>query len=189
MGLMAESLDPDVRGPGEAILDGGATAFLCGLLTLQSYVAALVEHHYNIDLIKVWPCKKPFRFGDDKTLVCQQCCLLPIFLDGSRGDILVYVIPGTTPFLLGRPIMEQLKLSIDFGRKMLKWLDGDWYPATQGKGNHYVVDLLASVDERLHDDPAFILVPDDLTDHCDRTATIPMRTVVQHAAMEHAYSA
>ena len=62
--------------------------------------------------------------------------MLPVAFGGRRGEIMVFLIKGRTPFLFPRPLMEELKLTVDFGNKRMKWDTGPWFPVVQKHKGH-----------------------------------------------------
>eukprot|EP00959_Pyramimonas_sp_CCMP1952_P104575 2185855-Pyramimonas_sp.AAC.1 len=58
--------------------------------------------------MKIFPCNKSFRCGNDATGDATACVMVPSFPGGKFVEILTYVIPGRTPFLFARPVMEEL---------------------------------------------------------------------------------
>eukprot|EP00435_Cladocopium_sp_Y103_P047056 s1907_g13.t1 len=52
--------------------------------------------------------------------------------DAIRRDIMVSVITGQVQFLLGRPLMEELQVSIDYAEKKIKWGNAPWKLAQLG---------------------------------------------------------
>ena len=89
---------------------------------------------------------------------------------GKLGRILLYIIPGRTPFLLGRPATERLGLSLDFGEKLLKWPGREWEPVQQNRHGHYVVSLLevSGACGNYEMEEEYTYVPEDLGDHVDK---------------------
>ena len=100
-----------------AIWDCGAASVLVSKMHLKKYLKALLMLGYDIHSIKAWTCTKGFRFGNGNKDRKSLCVLLPTWFQGLRRDILVYVINGKVPFLLGRPLMEQLQVAINYADK------------------------------------------------------------------------
>ena len=102
---------------GDAVLDGGAESSLGGRSTVNSYLNTIHSMGFDIHQVKFHKCSKNFRFGNDAVLKSHECVMLPVAFGGQRGYMLVYIIETNTPFLFPRPLMEQLKLIVDYGRK------------------------------------------------------------------------
>ena len=100
----------------DGILDGGATAGLVGAATLEKYLYLIRQYGLDPRWTKQYPTSKRFRFGDDKVMVSKTAALVPVTVNGHFGLLMLYVIPGGTPFLVARPMMESLGISIDYGQ-------------------------------------------------------------------------
>ena len=69
----------------------------------------------------------------------EPCLLLPIAVGGRRLRVLTYVIGGTAPLLFGRPILQQLGLSVDYGTQRMKW--SQWISIPLGPKGEHLLDL------------------------------------------------
>eukprot|EP00435_Cladocopium_sp_Y103_P055618 s618_g18.t1 len=148
-----------------AIWDCGAASVLVSRIHLRKYLRKLLMVGYDIHSIKAWTCTKGFRFGNGNKDRTSICVLLPTWFQGMRRDILVYVINGKVPFLLGRPLMEKLQVAINYADKLIKWGPGDWMPAPLGPKGEYVLQLAGDALALLDDEVKQTLVPDDFYDH------------------------
>ncbi|CAL1164318.1 unnamed protein product, partial [Cladocopium goreaui] len=148
-----------------AIWDCGAASVLVSKMHLKKYLKALLMLGYDIHSIKAWTCTKGFRFGNGNKDRKSLCVLLPTWFQGLRRDILVYVINGKVPFLLGRPLMEQLQVAINYADKEIKWGSGDWQPAPMGPKGEYILHLAESAIALLEEPVKQTLVPEDFYDH------------------------
>ena len=82
-----------------------------------------------------------------------------MFLAGQFGYVQMYLLKGETPMLMGRPIMEQLGLVLDCGRRRIKLGDMDWQPTVIGAHGEYLLPLLDDPDlALLAHPPAFELI-------------------------------
>ncbi len=97
-----------------AVLDNGATSFVVGNVTLGKNPEQLRQRDFDTETVKVFSCTKTFRFGNDRTGSALGCAIVLMFFGGKYVQILVYILEGATPFLFARPMMEELKLCIDF---------------------------------------------------------------------------
>ena len=160
--------------PNMAVLDGGATSFLVGRNTLKNYVNKLQDNGYDVQKIKFHSCEKVFRFGNDKTELSELCAILPVSFGRRVGEILVYVVDGSTPFLFARPVMEQMELTVDFGEKRLRWKGGPWFPVVSSPIGHYLLDMLEDIDLLVNGTkPQYTLLPVDLETHVRRDRHCP----------------
>ena len=145
--------------------DGDDMAMLVGATTLEKYVVHLLGKGIDVRDLKVYSCSKHFRFGDDNTGTCDYCALVPVTCGTRCGTILTYVIAGETPFLIGRPVMENLGLAIDFGQQRVKWPGRSWTDVIKGPVGHYMLDLTEDIDalknRRYDDTDAFCFIPNE----------------------------
>ena len=146
-----------------AMLDPGASAFLAGYGPFMRYVLKLKETGYNINEIKFMRCNRTFFFGGDASLACSWTVRLPLCAGGKHGYVQMYLLPGETPMLLGRPIMEALGLVLDCRERMIKFDDMPWQEAVVGAHGEYLLSLLNEYDSDLWQyPPSFeLMVPAD----------------------------
>ena len=104
-----------------AMMDCGAGSVLTSEERLKIYLQFLEESGFNVSDIPVFRCKKGFRFGNGEKNITSVCVLVPTFMEGLRRDILMYVIPGSAPFLFGRPLMEALDITINYASRKVTW--------------------------------------------------------------------
>lgn len=126
-----EESEPDDTG----IWDCGAASVLVSRTHLKKYLRSLLMVGFDVHAMKAWTCTKGFKFGNGNRDRTSRCVLLPTWFRG------VYVISGKVPFLLGRPLVEKLKVSIDYADKMIKWGSGEWRPAPLDPKGEYVLHL------------------------------------------------
>ena len=104
-------------------------------------------------------CKRTFYFGGDASLECTWTVRLPLCIGGKYGYVQMYLLPGETPMLLGRPIMESLGLVLDCRNRMIKVDDMAWQYAVVGTHGEYLISLLNEFDSSMWQfPPAFELV-------------------------------
>ena len=151
------------------MLDNGATSFVVGNQTLQKYLEQLKQRNFDTETVKIFSCTKTFRFGNDRTGSALGCAIVPMFFGGKYVQILVYILEGATPFLFARPLMEELKLCIDFGKCRARWDEEPWFTVTKQDGTgHYVLDILESYTSDLQKQkPDYVLLPVDAANHID----------------------
>ena len=66
---------------------------------------------------------------------------LPVCISGIPGRLQAYVIFGSTPMLLGRPILEKLDVDISFGQSRMSILQGEWMDILRGKQDAMLLRL------------------------------------------------
>ena len=148
--------------PDSAMLDPGASAYLSGYGPFKRYVEHLRSLGFPLERLEFARCYRKFHFGGDASW-CRWMCKVPAFLDGGYGTIQCYLIPGETPMLIGRPIMEALKISLDFSARAIKFGTSAWQEATIGLHGEYLLPLTADFDLQLLTQPPLFeyVVPAD----------------------------
>ena len=124
-----------------AMLDPGASAFLCGYGPARRYLNHLATDGYPIDQIQFYSCRHKFHFGGDGESWCHWIMEMPMCVAGSHGRAQVFLLKGETPMLCGRPIIEALGLVMDFSRRQVKLRDAPWRDATIGLHGEYLLPL------------------------------------------------
>ena len=81
-----------------AMFDCGAASVIIGMQQLRRLMKALLMKGCDVASIQAWKCEKGLRFGNGNRDV-----LAPTYFKNKRRDILMYVMEGSTPCLLGRP--------------------------------------------------------------------------------------
>ena len=167
--MVADSVDAhsgeDIANSRMGMLDGGASTMVVGSATLWRYVTHLLQHGVDVRDLDAFQCSKWLRFGNDQSQECTLGAKVPMVCGNRVGVVFCYIIPGETPFLIARPVMETLGLAIDFGDKKIKWPGQHWIDAHQGYTGNYLIDLCDDIeklqDRRYLHHNAFDLVPDD----------------------------
>ena len=90
-------------------------------------------------------------------------CSSPLCIGGKYGYLQMYLLPGETPMLLGRPIMESLGLVLDCRSRMIKLDDMPWQHAVVGAHGEYPISLLNEFDSSMWQFPPAVelVVPAD----------------------------
>ena len=109
-----------LHGARQDILDTNATGFLTGSSSAAAYLTYLQKERVDLKNVVVWSHQQGISIsamgkscGTNNTSCCQ--------FSGCRGELLATVIPGSTPFLFGKPIMEQLELVLDLREGAVRW--------------------------------------------------------------------
>ena len=163
-----------------AIWDCGAASVLVSRAYLRKYVKHLMMLGYETDEIQAWTCTKGFKFGNGNKDATNQCVLLPTFFGGVRRDILVYVIGGRVPFLIGRPLMEKLGIMVDYQNKKIRWPNGNWINAPLGPKGEYIVHLAEDYQQAGGQPVCQTLVPDDFDSHVKVEEKIHIMKVIDY---------
>lgn len=132
---------------------------------MKLYLQYLENAGFGTMEIPAWKCQKGFRFGNGNLNTTSWCVLLPTFFAGERRDMLAYVIEGEAPLLLGRPVMEALKIGVDYASGNMRIGMGEWKPAEKGKKGEYVIRVAAETEQLIAAEPKQVLIPEDFDGH------------------------
>ena len=135
-----------VEHPEATMLDPGASAFLSGYGPFKRYVEHLNDLGYPVNTIRFARCERLFQFGGDASSQARWTVNLPVMIDDSFGTIQCYLVPGNTPLLMGRPVIEALHMGIDFSGKQVRFGNSPWQPVLQGRHGEYLLSLTAGMD-------------------------------------------
>ena len=129
------------------MLDPGASAFLSGYGPFRRYLQHLRQDcGFPLDQIMLTKGKRRFQFGGDAASWSTWSVHLPVFLDGRYGTIQMFLLPGNTPMLCGRPIIEALGMTMDFAMRRICIGSSGWQEATLGRQGEYLLSLTADHD-------------------------------------------
>ena len=127
--------------PDATMLDPGASAFLSGYGPFKRYLDHLSSLNYPVNTIRFARCDRQFHFGGDASSQARWTVDLPVMLDDRFGTIQCYLVPGNTPMLMGRPVIEALQMGIDFSQKQIRFGNSPWHPVLVGKHGEYLLSL------------------------------------------------
>ena len=127
--------------PDCVMLDPGASAFLSGYGPFRGFLDHLRALEFPVDTIKMSKGRRRFQFGGDASMWSDWSAHVPTFVDGKYGTIELFLLPGNTPMLCGKPIIEALGMTMDFAQKRLRVGSSPWMPATLGLQGEYLWSL------------------------------------------------
>ena len=163
-----------------AMFDNGAASVLTGRQQLLKYLKVLMMKGYNVHEIPVWRCTKGFRFGNGNKDVTNLCALVPTFFKGLRRDILMYIINGQAPCLLGRPALAAFGITINHKACTVAWDDQmKFEKAILGPKGEFIVHLAEDF-EKIHSEdkrPDQVFLPDDFDGHVFEQ--VPLQRILQ----------
>ena len=142
--------------------DGGASSVVCGHETLVDILDGFVKKGVNANEFLFSKTHKSFFFGGDHSTVAEWCVHLPIWIGGEKGRIQCFIVDGSTPLLVGRPILKALKVKLDYDQDMCSVMGQDPTTALKGDRGEYLIALddgLAS--ETVDQDYSFDYITDD----------------------------
>ena len=163
-----------------AVQDGGASSVLGSQRSIRRYLRHLLEIGYDLTTIEVFHCtNKGLRYGNSETESSNLCLLLPVVMGGKWRKILTFVIQGTAPLLFGRPLLQRLGLSVDYGNGNMRWPEQPWIDLPVGaKGEH--LSQLVEDKSLLFDEagPHEVLMPKDFETHVDVTTPVGIQAIM-----------
>ena len=145
--MVTSYVDAGQPQPLQGTLDNGASSVLIGHNTLMMNLKLLHEAGRDLQHLCFRPVDKTFHFGGDASSRSEWSVHLPVNIGGTFGRLQVFVIPGDTPFLLGRPILKHFKIQIDYAADKISFDGGDWTYATKGRREEYLINLHCSQDD------------------------------------------
>ena len=160
------------------MIDPGASAYLMGTGPFHRYVEHLKGLQYDTNSIQLTRIQRVFHFGGDHSVTCRWQARVPVFFNHAYGYITGFLIPGETPMLMGRPVLENLGLTINFQKKLMMWDNAPWQEITIGRHGEYLLPLTSDFrPEMLSQPPSFDLVLADsaLTD-TEEPYTVNLKT-------------
>ena len=122
------------------------------------YVDHLRALGYPVDGIEMQRTNRTFHFGGDHSTVSHWIAKVPMFINSAFGFAQAFIIKGETSMLMGRPIMEELGISVNFKQRTMMFEGHPWRPITMGLHGEYLMALTEDFDAELIDQmPVFDL--------------------------------
>ncbi|CAE6924520.1 GIP [Symbiodinium sp. CCMP2592] len=148
----------DLDSCGLTVQDGGAASVLGSRHSVKRYLSYLVERGFDLADLRIFACKKGFRYGNSQTEVAKMCVLLPVVLGGKKR--------------------QKLGITVDYQNKRMRWPGCEWQAIPCGhRGEHQLrlVENDALLDPNV--EYSDILAPDDFEHHVDYLDPIPAEMV------------
>ena len=142
--------------PDRMIVDSDATRTIVGEKVWQGWL----EHAQDLP-VQITQVSRDFKFGGGEMLRSSYNITLPVQVCGQDLSITASVVPGKTPFLLARPMLEEWKVQQDYAKGNLKIKDSDWFESERGQKGHYIVNLLKFPSEALGVEEV-LAIPEDV---------------------------
>ena len=102
----------------EGITDCGTTLCCMGDRTWEQWPDLLARLGLK-DSIEQHDADKVFRFGNGDRLQSRTMVRFPVKVLGHEKTLDVYLVPGSTPLLVARPVLEKWGAILDFRKKAL----------------------------------------------------------------------
>ena len=131
-----------VSSPGFGVVDSGCGRTLIGKDTLQQLEAKIGSMIGKT--LETYQATSSFRFGNGATEVSSMAVKIPVGIGGVPGIIDAAVIQGRAPLLLGRPTLEKLQVSLNFGNKTMRFLNAqEAVPMKVNDAGQLLIDILS----------------------------------------------
>ena len=121
--------------------DGGASSVVCGHDTLMQIMDFMRERGVLADHYRFLQTDKVFGFGGDASRLADWSVRLPCFIGGQGGYMECFLVEGSTPLLVGRPILRALKIRMDYENEKMSIRDGPWQPVNTSQKGEYLIRL------------------------------------------------
>ena len=132
------------------IQDGGASSVVCEHEVLMKTIHHMKARGVPVGRFLFASTNKLFGFGDDASRQADWSVRLPVYIEGTAGYIeTFFIVEGSTPLLIGRPILQALNIKIDYNLNKDSIQDGEWKDTTMGEKGEYRLCL----DHGVGDDP------------------------------------
>ena len=119
--------------------DGGASSLVCGHEVMLRYIQHYLDHGASPSDFFFRRVCRTFHFGGDNQSQAEWSALLPVHIDGRAGRVECFVVPGSTPMLVGRPVLAALCLRIDYATNSMSLNGNTWTKVPLGrKGEHLI---------------------------------------------------
>ncbi|CAE7693968.1 RE1, partial [Symbiodinium necroappetens] len=140
--LLRHRLDPCV-----GLQDGGASSMVGGHDFVMEVITEFVSKGLDPETLAFTQVNKSFLFGGDHRSLADWSVHLPVWIGGTKGAF-SFLVEGTMPILIGRPLLKALKVKVNYDTDMVSVLGEGWTSVLKGpKGEH-----LLALDDGLNED-------------------------------------
>ena len=122
------------------ILDSGCTKTVAGKAWVAEFMETLTEEQKATVQRSERQSKTLYKFGDGKESKSCREIRLPLSLWGTERFVSVDVIENDIPLLISRPLMTELKLTIDTEKHEVS-VDGKRRPLVINSSGHYLLPV------------------------------------------------
>ena len=129
--------------------DGGASSVVIGHNTLMKVIDYMRGRGVGPDRFKFIATNKTFGFGGDAQRQADWSCRLPVYICGQTGYLETFVVEGSTPLLVGRPILQALQMKMDYETGKMSILGGEPTDVPIGERGEHLIQL----DDGVQQDP------------------------------------
>ena len=167
------SLSPKQFGICVGMQDGGASSMVGGHDVVMEVISSFAQRGLDPDTLAFTRTNKNFLFGGDHRCLADWSVHLPVWIGGVKGRIQCFLVSGTMPILIGRPLLKALKVKVDYDTDRVSVMGGrgegqgrrageEWTTILKGpKGEHLLSLEDGLTEDTLHTDYQFDYVTDD----------------------------
>ena len=142
--------------------DGGASSMVGGHDFVMEVITEFVSKGLDPETLAFTQVNKSFLFGGDHRSLADWSVHLPVWIGGTKGRIQCFLVEGTMPILIGRPLLKALKVKVNYDTDMVSVLGEGWTSVLKGpKGEHLLALDDGLNEDTLQSDYAFDYVTDD----------------------------
>ena len=145
------------------IQDSGASSVVVGHNILMQYIDYMYGRGVPADMFRFLATNKTFGFGGDTTRRSDWSCRLPVWIEGQHGFMECFVVDGSTPLLVGRPLLQAFRVQINYDTSQQSVMGSPWRNVVSGERGEHLLRLDDGIGGRnCQDDPiCFDYVTDD----------------------------
>lgn len=123
-------------------VDTGVEKCVLGPERLQEHLTKL-EERFGVQAKEIVTKPAVFRFANSKRETTTRALELPIGIGGRAGMLRVYIIPGSVPLLVSRPVLTKLGGVLDLrtNKLTLHELGGVEVEMKTSRSGHLMIDL------------------------------------------------
>ena len=96
-------------------------------VTLMHVVDYMKYRGVRPDRFLFMATNKTFSFGGDTSRQADWSVRLPVYINGKSGYMECFVVDGSTPLLVGRPILQALNVEMNFKDREMSIKDSPWF--------------------------------------------------------------
>lgn len=135
------------EGKVKGVADSGCTTTVCGKEVWKLFLKQRKEAGEHTPILYHRAVRK-FKFGNGETSTATAQAGLEVYVLGKKQWIDVFLVPGSTPFLVSRKCLEDWGIEVSFSKKAMRYEVGEqeepnvWIQVPLSKKGHYLLDLL-----------------------------------------------
>eukprot|EP00434_Breviolum_minutum_P015613 symbB.v1.2.013753.t1/scaffold976.1/size149240/6 len=134
------------EGKVKGVADSGCTTTVCGKEVWKLFLKQRKEAGEHTPILYHRAVRK-FKFGNGEISTATAQAGLEVYVLGKKQWIDVFLVPGSTPFLVSRKCLEDWGIEVSFSKKAMRYKVGEqeepnvWIQVALSKKGHYLLDL------------------------------------------------